>query len=64
MSPKEFTSFRLDERLMQAMRDVRDNEGLPMTTQVELAVREWLQKRGAIIAKKPERKRASTRKRP
>lgn len=61
MSPKEFTAFRIDERLLEAMRRVRDAEGLPVTTQVELAVREWLKRRGVVV--RTERKRADTRKR-
>ncbi len=62
MSPKEFTGFRIDDRLLTAMREIRDAEGLPVTTQVELAVREWLKKRGYIV--KTERKRVGARKRP
>ena len=62
MSPKQFTSFRIDDRLLEAMKEVRNAEGLAVTTQVELAVREWLKKRGVVV--KTERKRAATRKRP
>ena len=43
------------------MRTVKDTQGVPVTTQIEMAVREWLKKRGVIV--KPERKRAVTRKR-
>ena len=63
MSPKEPTALRIDGDLMEAMRDVKDAEGIPVTTQIEMAVREWLKKRG-IVVKKAERKRAVTRKRP
>jgi hypothetical protein len=45
------------------MRGVRDREGIPVTTQIEMAVREWLRKRG-IVVQKAERKRAATRRRP
>ena len=62
MSPKKFTAFRIDDRLLKAMQGVRDAEGLSVTTQVELAVREWLKKRGVVV--KTERKRAVTRLRP
>ena len=48
--------------LLDAMRRVKDKEGIPVTTQIEIAVREWLIKRGALS--KTERKRAVTRKRP
>jgi hypothetical protein len=63
MSPKESTALRLDQALLDAMRDVKDREGIPVTTQIEMAVREWLKKRGIVVAK-AERKRAATRKRP
>ena len=62
MSPKTSTAMRLDSTLLQAMRDVKATEGIPVTTQIEMAVREWLTKRGTI--KKTGRKRAVTRKRP
>lgn len=62
MSPKETTALRLDTDLLDAMRRVKDKEGIPVTTQIEIAVREWLIKRGALS--KTERKRAVTRKRP
>jgi hypothetical protein len=61
MSPKKFTAFRIDDRLLEAMQAVRVAEGLPVTTQVELAVREWLKKKGVIV--RTERKRAATDKR-
>jgi hypothetical protein len=56
MSPKETTALRLDVKLLDAMREVKATEGIPVTTQIEFAVREWLTKRGAIA--KTERKRA------
>ena len=59
MSPKTTTAFRLDKALLEAMRTVKETEGIPVTTQIEMAVRDWLVKRGAI--KLPAR-RARTRK--
>lgn len=63
MSPKETTALRLDAALLEAMRQLKDKEGIPVTTQLEMAAREWLKRRG-IIVPKAERKRAVTRKRP
>ena len=63
MSPKESTALRIDVDLLEAMRAVKDREGIPVTTQIEMAVREWLKSRGVVV-NKAERKRASTRKRP
>ncbi len=62
MSPKETTALRIDTELLEAMRDVKDRDGIPVTTQIEMACREWLKKRGITVVK-PERKRAGTRKR-
>jgi len=61
MSPKETTALRLDTELLEAMRQLRDKEGIPVTSQIEIAVREWLIKRGAL--NKAARKRAVTRRR-
>lgn len=63
MSPKETTALRLNTALLEAMRAVREEEGIPVTMQIEMAVREWLKKRGVVV-EKSGRKRASTRKRP
>jgi hypothetical protein len=61
MSPKETTALRLDIELLTAMRRVKKAEGIPVTTQIEFAVRDWLTARGTIV--KTDRKRAATRKR-
>jgi hypothetical protein len=55
MSPKTTTALRLDDDLLEAMRTVKMTEGIPVTTQIEMAVREWLAKRGA--AKRPRKPR-------
>jgi hypothetical protein len=62
MSPKETTALRLDTELLAVMRRVKAEEGIPVTTQIEMAVRQWLTKRGTL-SQKTERKRAITRKR-
>jgi hypothetical protein len=62
MSPKEATALRLDVDLLEAMRKVKEAEGIPVTTQIELGVREWLKRRGVVV--KTERRRAATRRRP
>ncbi len=62
MSPKKSTALRLDVDLMAAMRGVREREGIPVTTQIEMAVKDWLTRRGTIA--KSGRKRVAARKRP
>jgi hypothetical protein len=53
MSPKSKTAFRLDSTLLEAMRSVKEEQGIPVTTQIEMAVREWLVKRGALKPARP-----------
>lgn len=60
MSPKELTAFRMAPDLMEALRAIKEREGIPVAVQIDFAVREWLKKRGV----KTDRKRAPTRKRP
>lgn len=55
------TALRLDEDLLAAMRDYKTKEGVPISVQIELAVTEWLERKGVKV--KTERKRAATRKR-
>jgi hypothetical protein len=55
------TALRIDADLLEAMRQVKDKEGIPVTTQLEMAAREWLRKRG-ITVKKAARRRVGARK--
>ncbi len=48
------TGLRIESDLMEVMRRIKDEEGIPVTVQIEFAVREWLERRGAI----PRRKKA------
>jgi hypothetical protein len=62
VSPKQTAAFRLDVDLLEAMRQYKETDGVPVTTQIEMATREWLKKRGVTV-KKTDRKQAATRKR-
>lgn len=55
------TTIRIAPELLEAMRSVKDTEGIPMAVQVDFAVRDWLSKRGTVV--KGDRKRVATRKR-
>ena len=59
VSPKTTTALRLDNELLAVMRRVKATEGIPLTTQIEMAVRDWLDKKG--FAAKTANRRASTR---
>ena len=65
MSPKELTAFRMDRDLLKAMRHIRNTDGVPLSVQVDFALRDWLKRRGVVIQKKAARKRtvSTTRKR-
>lgn len=49
VSPKTTTALRLDSDLLDAMRRVKATDGVPVTTQIEMAVRVWLKKRGVTV---------------
>ena len=60
MSPRELTAFRLPQELLDAMRAYKERQGVPVTTQIEKAVTEWLKKRGVVVnTKRKPRKAAS-----
>jgi hypothetical protein len=63
MSPKQFTAFRVAPEVLQAMRELKARDGVPMSVQVDFAVRAWLGTKGVQI-KEPGRKRPASRKRP
>ena len=48
MSPKELTAFRVAPDVMDAMRQVKEREGIPLTKQLDFALRDWLNKKGAL----------------
>lgn len=52
MSPKEMTAFRIDPEIMEGLRRVKDRDGVPLSVQVDRALRAWLGKKG-VAAKKP-----------
>ena len=62
MSPKDATTFRIDVDVLEAMRDVRERKGIPVTTQIEMAVREWLKKEHGLTVKAPSRRSPKRRK--
>lgn len=60
MSPKETTALRIDVDLLAAMRRLKDDKGVPVTTQIEMAVRDWLRREYGIVVKKAPNRRAVT----
>jgi hypothetical protein len=58
--PKTFTAFRVAPELLEAMREIKAADGVPMSVQVDFALRTWLQARGVRLH---EPKRPPARKR-
>jgi hypothetical protein len=48
MSPKELTAFRVAPDLMDAMRRLKETQGIPISVQIDFALRVWLTRKGAL----------------
>ena len=60
MTPTHVTTLRIDDRLMDGLRTVKDRDGIPVSEQVRRAMVAWLETKGVEV--KTDRKRAATRK--
>jgi hypothetical protein len=60
VSPKDKTALRLEPGLLDALRAIKAREGIPVTTQIEFAIRDWLKKKGHVEA--PSRRSGKQRK--
>ena len=49
MSPKELTAFRVDADIMEGLRRVKDRDGVPLSVQVDRALRAWLADKGVTL---------------
>jgi hypothetical protein len=54
MSPKELTAFRVEADIMEGLRRVKDRDGVPLSVQVDRALRAWLDERDVKV-KKPSK---------
>jgi hypothetical protein len=61
LMPKTFTAFRVAPELLEAMREIKTTDGVPMSVQVDFALRAWLQARGVRVRKEPKRRPARKR---
>ena len=64
MSPKELTAFRVDEDVTVGLRAVKARDFIPLSVQVDQALRAWFKSRGIEVGVKTGSKRAVTRKHP
>jgi hypothetical protein len=51
MSPKALTAFRIESKIMDAMRRLKDRDGVPFSVQVDRALRAWLEEKGVPVDK-------------
>jgi hypothetical protein len=63
MTARKLAAFRLDEELVEGLKQVWERDGIQPSEQVRRAVKAWLKEKG-LITEKSDRKRAGTRKRP
>lgn len=54
MTPKRLRSFYLDPELSEAMKILKDRDGIAEAEQVRRALKEWLERKGVL--KKPVKK--------
>jgi hypothetical protein len=60
MSPKKLTAFRVEADIMEGLRRVKHRDGVPLSVQVDRALRVWLEEKGVSLkksAKAPGRSR-------
>ena len=55
-------TFRLESEILDALQQLKEQEGIPVSEQVRRALVAWLDSRNVTV--KAERKREPTRKRP
>ena len=58
MSPKKLTAFRVDEDVMAGLRAVKERDFIPLSVQVDQALRAWLKSRGIRVGAKPAKRGA------
>jgi hypothetical protein len=49
MSPKELTAFRVEADIMEGLRRVKDRDGVPLSVQVDRALRAWLRDKSVTL---------------
>ena len=63
MTPKTASTFRIDDELMAALREVKERDGVPISEQVRRALlRCGLSRKGVNVKKAPSRRSSKQRK--
>ena len=61
VTPRTRYNFFIDDEQRDGLRAIKDARGIPESEQIRRAIDDWLKREG--VSKRPERKRAVTRKR-
>jgi hypothetical protein len=64
VSPKKPYTLKIDPELLGALREIKERDGIPESEQIRRGIQLWLDSKGHTPARRAERKRAITRKRP
>ena len=59
MTPRQISTFRIDEEDLAALKAIYERDGILVPEQVRRAIKAWIKSKGAI---KAERKRPASRK--
>jgi len=59
MSPKTASTFRLDDELLDALRQIKERDGIPQSEQIRRALVMWLKSKGLKL--RTAKRRAQTR---
>jgi hypothetical protein len=51
VSPRQLTNFRIDHELLDALRRIKDRDGITLSEQVRRALRAWIEQRGETVEK-------------
>jgi hypothetical protein len=49
MSPKTASTFRIDDELMAALREVKERDGVPISEQVRRALLMWIESKDVSV---------------
>ena len=61
MAPRTASTFRIDDELMAALREVKERDGLPISEQVRRALMMWIESKNVSV-KAPSRRSVKQRK--
>jgi hypothetical protein len=49
MTPTHVTTLRVDSRLIDGLREVKERDGIPVSEQVRRAIEAWLETKGVRV---------------